>query len=91
MSLRMVPLCHSLFIPGSDFHSAQMNAVQTFSSGSEIPSVSSICSLVNLVCGKVSVNNPMASEKGQERQMNGRFSHSIERKLPSSCPDLNPG
>lgn len=67
MSLRTVTLCHSIFI------SAQMYAVQTFSSGSEIPRVSSICSLVNLVCGKVSVNNSMASEKGQEQADKGEI------------------
>jgi len=88
--LRMVPLCHSLFIPGSDFHSAQMYSVQTFSSASEITRVSSICSLLNRLCGKGSVNNPMASEKGQEQAGEWEI-FTIERKLPSSCPDRNPG
>lgn len=86
MSLRLVPLCHSLFIPGSDFHSAQTYAVQTFSSGSEIPRVSSICSLVNLVCGKVSVNNPMASEKGQEQGDEWEVFTLSWKKLPFFMP-----
>lgn len=69
--------------PGSDFCSAQMYAVQTSSSGSEISRVSSICSLVNLVCGNGSVNNFL--KKGKNRQMN-RFSHPIERKFPPNHP-----
>lgn len=72
-----------LIYPGSDFCSAQMYAVQTSSSGSEIPRVSSICSLVNLVCGKGSVNNLL--KKGKNTEMN-RFSHSIERKFPPNHP-----
>lgn len=67
MSLQMVPLCHSLFILEVLFCSTQMYAVQTSSSGSEIPRVSSICSLVNLVCGKGSVNNLL--KKGKNRQI----------------------